>query len=402
MADEPPPPRAPRTPRSSAEAAAIRAAYGVGVRRRSLLGKPLLAGLLEEGPSSPSSPSALSLLERLPTRLINAVLSFLELTRVVARVSLVSRAMFRVTADERYWKQVETASFRRELPKPSLVGLLTMLREARFHGCLGDTGARVVARSCRSLRALRVVGDADISAAGVEALAAANPRLAVLELRFCARVDDEAVEAAVLACGARLEEVTVASCGHVGNDAVRALAAGAPRLRVLDLNNCAVLDTGVRALAEGACGRTLERLNLAACRNVTDMAAEALADLGCPALARVSFFATSLSDEGVRHLARLPALQSVNAMQCVGVTPSGVAALEGCGVSVVRAGPSRAAGRLSLRRRATALAPPQQPGAEEEGKDEGDGGGGGGHGSASEEEEEEEGQGLAPPPLGPR
>eukprot|EP00741_Cyanophora_paradoxa_P000299 tig00000403_g290.t1 len=199
---------------------------------------------------------------------------------------------------------------------------------------LTDSAVTALARSCgERLEKVKLEWLTRLSDVGVEALAAACPRLRALSLRDARRVSDAGVAELLAARGASLERLCLSNCA-LGPAAMAALAAhcGAPgargRLKELNLNGChvAATDEALSLLAPALPG--LRRLTLKSCRTITDAGLAALA-AHCRELRDLDLsYCPELRDGGLAALAAAsPRLRRLRIDGCARLSDRALAAL---------------------------------------------------------------------------
>jgi len=231
------------------------------------------------------------------------------------------------------------------------------LRELDLRHCYPVDAAALalVAARCSALEVVRFANCESLHDGHVAALLQL-PRLAVLRLKGCSRVTDEAFEGAG-GCGLSLRELDLrgtavsavavegAVHGFAGSlrallvagvgmgDGVARAAAACPGLRLLCMAAASLTDEGVAAVAYGC--PQLQQLRLPYCRQVTSFAlqqfrlrpragAQPLGQLEALDLTRC----LAVGDDGVLALLTLcPPLASVNLSSCEDVTDAAVVAL---------------------------------------------------------------------------
>jgi hypothetical protein len=201
------------------------------------------------------------------------------------------------------------------------------LRELCVAECeqLGDEALLAVARHCTRLEQLDLSGLAvseeavgraiasvgatieTICLAGLRSLSGGRfldvplPRLGVLDLRHCVGLRDAALHALGAGGAPKLRSVALDWCALLTDSSLASLAKGCSRLEVLGLVRCGrITDAGLRALASG-CGQ-LRALDLSHCLRVTDSGLRFLAS-GCTRLERLALGGChALSDSATQCL----------------------------------------------------------------------------------------------------
>ena len=150
--------------------------------------------------------------------------------------------------------------------------------------------------SCRALTDINLYECRDVTNAGLSVLVGANPRLETVILDYMSKIDDDGVMVLAAACP-RLTTLSIASMKRLTDAAISAVAAGCPRLERLEANMCTRLtDASLSALA--ACAN-LTALNVAMAASISDAGVQALA-AGCPRLALLNLAYCKVAGGGFR------------------------------------------------------------------------------------------------------
>lgn len=211
-------------------------------------------------------------------------------------------------------------------------------------GQVTDAGLAALA-ALRDLSRLRLEGCHQVTDAGVDQLVSAAPRLEALDLAWCQRLTDHAVERlqrlpalsrlSVVGCtrltdGAlerlgRMEGLSALGLGPAPTiritDAGLGHLAGLARLTQLELESCeGITDRGLEHLARL---EELTALNLGGCSLLSDRGLELLSSH--PRLARLRLWrCEQVTDVGLGHLARVRTLVDLDLSWCAEVTDSGL------------------------------------------------------------------------------
>ncbi|RCV36889.1 hypothetical protein SETIT_8G017600v2 [Setaria italica] len=198
-------------------------------------------------------------------------------------------------------------------------------------------------RHRRLLRPLR----ADLLPAAL----ARYPSASRLDFSLCARVPDAALAAVSSSSGSFLRAVDLSRSWGFGAAGLAALATACPDLAELDLSNG--VDLGDTAAAEVARMRRLQRLSLSRCKALTDMGLGCVAvgctdlrdlslkwclgvtDLGlhllalkCKNLTTLDLSYTMITKESFLAIMKLPDLQVLTLVGCIGIDDDALASLE--------------------------------------------------------------------------
>lgn len=191
---------------------------------------------------------------------------------------------------------------------------------------LSDSGLTGLLRHCPALQRLSLPSAPKLSAATVEALPALLPGLRQLDLRGCGGVSGEALAAAI----PQLKQLTTLDISLIPevDDAVLVSVARAPALREVSVERCAVTDSAVAALAASA--PLLTGLKLDDVAKLTDVGLDAVAG-ACRELKALSVRGCSkLSDEALSRVASRGSLVSLDVSCCDKAGPRMLAALALC------------------------------------------------------------------------
>ncbi|KAG1335311.1 F-box/LRR-repeat protein 2 [Cocos nucifera] len=228
-------------------------------------------------------------MERLGDDMLGLVLKRITDRRDRKSCSEVSRQWTRVEGLTRtYLRALEPASMPSFLPRfPNLVTLETGKR-------IPDFSLEIVARTCPNLRTLNLnvhlnltvarefedLALDDVSDNGLRAVAAGCQRLMNVTLRRRKGIGDVGVIA--LAGNARnLSVLDMSWCDSITNEALSAITT-LSSLTVLCLQGCAmVTDLGLSYLAIGSSSRTIRKVDLSECDQITDAGVCMLSEMSC-------------------------------------------------------------------------------------------------------------------------
>ena len=194
------------------------------------------------------------------------------------------------------------------------------------------------------LESLNLSGCYNLSDAALDtALNRDLPNLRHLNLSLCKDVTDNSLGRIATHCK-NLESLDLGGCTKVTNTGLLLISWGLRRIRRLNLRSCwQVSDHGIghltggiinqqSAASSGSGGaRALEELCLQDCQKVTDEALRHIAE-GLPSIARLNLsFCLSVTDTGLKSLARIPGLVQLNLRSCDNVSDIGIGFLGGGG-----------------------------------------------------------------------
>ncbi|NDD31297.1 MAG: hypothetical protein EB084_23855 [Proteobacteria bacterium] len=183
-----------------------------------------------------------------------------------------------------------------------------------IEACAFEADMCAIANTCPHLRSLSIGNCYNLSERAIVLTLATLPSLARLDMRYCGEVTDASM-AALVNC-TRLSTMCLASCCHLTDSGVAALASHCPHLEHVEISGCPrVSDVGVVLLAEH-CVR-LRFVDMGFCSGVSDVGVVALAR-SCSRLRHVDMrFCTRVTDVGVRAVAHeCTSLSYLNASGC--------------------------------------------------------------------------------------
>ncbi|KAK0181643.1 hypothetical protein PV327_003912 [Microctonus hyperodae] len=193
---------------------------------------------------------------------------------------------------------------------------------------LGD-----VIRGIENLEALNLSGCYNITDAGLtNAICKEFPSLTQLNLSLCKQVTDGSLSK-IAQYLKNLESLELGGCCNISNTGIILIAWGLQKLKKLDLRSCwHVSDVGISHVAglnpESAGGNlALEHLGLQDCQRLSD---EALRHVSAGLLRLKSInlsFCVSITDSGLKHLAKMSSLRELNLRSCDNISDIGMAYL---------------------------------------------------------------------------
>ncbi|XP_063222238.1 F-box/LRR-repeat protein 14 [Bacillus rossius redtenbacheri] len=193
---------------------------------------------------------------------------------------------------------------------------------------------RDVVNGIPDLQSLNLSGCYHVTDIGLShALVADLPCLTELDLSLCKQLSDTCL-GRIATCVKNLQVLELGGCCNVTNTGLLLIAWGLRKLRRLNLRSCwHVSDVGIGHLAGlnedsgGAGNFALEHLGLQDCQRLTDEALRHVS-AGLPELKSINLsFCVSISDGGLKHLARMPSLREINLRSCDNVSDAGLAHL---------------------------------------------------------------------------
>lgn len=176
---------------------------------------------------------------------------------------------------------------------------------------LSDNALSKIAMHCGNLRSLDLAGCCKITNSGLQCIAWGLKKLEHLNLRSCRQISDQGIASLCGLNGSELNSSFPASqsllslslqdCQKLTDESLRYIAQGLPKLRGINLSFCvSITDTGLKSLAKMA---SLEDLNLRSCDNVSDIGIGFLAEEHGRIQALDMSFCGNVTDASLRHLA---------------------------------------------------------------------------------------------------
>lgn len=190
-----------------------------------------------------------------------------------------------------------------------------------------DESVLQVARYCRSILEIDLMGCHSVGSASITALLMNLPQLRELRLAGCIGLDNRAFTD--LHPDRRFDALRIldlTACDGIGDEAIARIIPAAPRLRNLVLAKCRhITDVAVRAIC--SLTKNLHYIHLGHCQNLTDQAVIDLVQQ-CNRIRYIDLACCSrLTDVSVRHLARLPKLRRIGLVKCQNLTDESIIAL---------------------------------------------------------------------------
>ncbi|XP_015126503.1 F-box/LRR-repeat protein 14 [Diachasma alloeum] len=193
---------------------------------------------------------------------------------------------------------------------------------------LGD-----VVKGITNLESLNLSGCYNITDTGLtSAICTEYSSLTELNLSLCKQVTDNSL-GRIAQYLKNLESLELGGCCNITNTGLLLIAWGLKKLKRLDLRSCwHISDAGIGHLAgmsrETAAGNlALEHLGLQDCQRVSDEALRHISvGLTCLKSTNLSF-CVSITDAGLKHLAKMSSLREVNLRSCDNISDVGMAYL---------------------------------------------------------------------------
>lgn len=148
-----------------------------------------------------------------------------------------------------------------------------------------DQGICTIAAKCRDLREVYLRRRKSLGNVGLTALMKSCPNIVHLDLGFCNKITDQALEA-------------IGAAGY---------------LEILILHGCTLItDRGLASLAAGSTARSLKRLDLCECDRITDLGVSLLQQLSSLQVLNLSECGPRITDAGCVALKGISILESIN------------------------------------------------------------------------------------------
>lgn len=188
---------------------------------------------------------------------------------------------------------------------------------------VGDGTLGRIGTYCHNLRVLNLEGNVKITNAGLLLLAWGAKELKSLNLKSCRNISDHGINVMALnddgsPVGSKLEFLGLQDC-KITDKSLAYISRGMPNLKRVNLSTIkTITDVGLKALAKMP---ILEEINAQKCENVTDQGLAYLSD-GCKKNSKLKFldlsFCSSVTDTGLSHVAQgLKNLASLSISSCL-------------------------------------------------------------------------------------
>nr|SVE94211.1 EOG090X05GA [Simocephalus serrulatus] len=191
---------------------------------------------------------------------------------------------------------------------------------------------RDVTHGLPNIESLDLSGCFNVTDIGIaHALTADLPTLKRLNLSLCKQITDSSLSRLSQHCR-QLQELDLGGCCNVTNAGLLLIAWGLKSLKSLNLRSCwHVSDLGIASLAglgsDAEGNLALEHLGLQDCQKLTDDALMHVS-LGLKKLKSINLsFCLSISDSGLKYLAKMPSLCELNLRSCDNISDVGMAYL---------------------------------------------------------------------------
>lgn len=251
-------------------------------------------------------------------------------TREKGRVAQVCSSWRDAVYAKRCWKGLE-ANFHLKKGSSALFSSLMKRGIRRVHILSLRRRLREVLISVPNLESLNLSGTYNISNNVINsAFCTQFPNLKVLNLSLCKQLTDDCLKS-ISAALINLEVLDLSGCSYISNKGLFYIGKDLKQLKRLNLRSCWNLtEQGIEHLTRfsyGGGNEALEFLGLQNCPHLSDEAIKIAAD-GCPTLRAINVsFCMSLTDQSLKHLARMQHLEELNLSSCENITDMGIAYL---------------------------------------------------------------------------
>ncbi|KAK1768625.1 hypothetical protein QBC33DRAFT_448937 [Phialemonium atrogriseum] len=217
---------------------------------------------------------------KMPHEIKIHVFSFLQPKELV-RVSRVSRDFYKTCFDGQLWTCFDASEFYKDIPAESLAKIIVaagpFVKDLNLRGCVQVEHykrAEVVAKACKNLMHATLEGCRNLQKATLHSLLKSNTKLAYLNLKGLTAVTNTTCKIIARSC-LQLEIFNASWCKHMDARGIKSIVVGCHKLKDLRAGEIRGFDN--LEVAE-AIFRTnnLERLVLAGCEDLTDLALRAM------------------------------------------------------------------------------------------------------------------------------
>ncbi|CAL4182766.1 unnamed protein product, partial [Meganyctiphanes norvegica] len=230
------------------------------------------------------------------------------------------------------WRGVE-AKLHLRRANPSLFPSLVRRGIRRVQVLSLRRSLRDVISGVTNLNSLNLSGCYNVTDIGLtHAFVTECPSLTSLNLSLCKQISDSSL-GRIAQQLRNLEVLELGGCSYITNTGLLLVAWGLKKLKKLNLRSCCLVSNqGIAYLAgqhqEAADGTTaLEHLGLQDCQKLSDEALRHVAQ-GLPNLKSINLsFCASITDSGLKYLARMTSLREINLRSCDNISDIGIAYL---------------------------------------------------------------------------
>ena len=267
------------------------------------------------------------------------IFSYLDV-REKGRAAQVCTAWRNAAYSRIVWRGVE-AKLHLRRANPSLFPSLVKRGIRRVQVLSLRRSLRDVITGIANLESLNLSGCYNVTDIGLgHAFVRELPQLTVLNLSLCKQITDSSL-GRIAQFLKNLDTLELGGCCNITSTGLLLLAWGVRKLKTLNLRSCRhVSDQGIghiSGLSKNEANGTLEleHLILQDCQKLSDQALKHISQ-GLHKLKSLNLsFCGSVTDTGLRHLAKMPSLQELNLRSCDNVSDIGVGFLAEGGSRII-------------------------------------------------------------------
>ncbi|XP_064606275.1 F-box/LRR-repeat protein 14-like [Liolophura sinensis] len=256
------------------------------------------------------------------------IFSYLDV-RDKGRVAQVCVAWRNATYNRIVWRGVE-AKLHLRRANPSLFPSLVKRGIRKIQVLSLRRSLREVIGGIPCLESLNLSGCYNVTDIGLaQAFVQEWPHITVLDLSLCKQIKDESL-GRIAQFLKNLEVLELGGCCNITSIGLRLIAWGLKKLKRLNLRSCRnISDDGIGHLA-GLCpdaaegNLELEHLGLQDCQKLTDQSLKHVS-VGLTNLKTINLsFCGSVTDSGIKYLAKMASLQEINLRSCDNISDIGL------------------------------------------------------------------------------
>uniref|UniRef100_A0A1B0FKA9 Uncharacterized protein n=1 Tax=Glossina morsitans morsitans TaxID=37546 RepID=A0A1B0FKA9_GLOMM len=249
----------------------------------------------------------------------------------LGRAAQVCTAWRDVAYSKSIWKGVE-AKLHLKRSSPSLFNCLVKRGIKKVQILSLRRSLKDLVLSVPALNSLNLSGCFNVTDVNLgHAFSVDLPNLKILDLSLCKQITDTSL-GRIAQHLKNLQTLDLGGCCNITNTGLLLIAWGLKKLKHLNLRSCCISDQGIghlaglnKATAEG--NLELEFLGLQDCNRLSDEALGHIAQ-GLTSLKSINLsFCLSITDSGLKHLARMPKLEQLNLNSCDNISDIGMAYL---------------------------------------------------------------------------
>uniref|UniRef100_A0A1B0BYH0 F-box domain-containing protein n=1 Tax=Glossina palpalis gambiensis TaxID=67801 RepID=A0A1B0BYH0_9MUSC len=287
---------------------------------------------LQQRTTSPASPSPTEgyHISNLFPEILELIFNELSVCDL-GRAAQVCTAWRDVAYSKSIWKGVE-AKLHLKRSSPSLFNCLVKRGIKKVQILSLRRSLKDLVLSVPALNSLNLSGCFNVTDVNLgHAFSVDLPNLKILDLSLCKQITDTSL-GRIAQHLKNLQTLDLGGCCNITNTGLLLIAWGLKKLKHLNLRSCCISDQGIghlaglnKATAEG--NLELEFLGLQDCNRLSDEALGHIAQ-GLTSLKSINLsFCLSITDSGLKHLARMPKLEQLNLNSCDNISDIGMAYL---------------------------------------------------------------------------